>query len=569
MSRLINLVAIPATLAALAQATSLDDVCTTAYSRSVLPDHPVSGVTLNSASVHANPVYNYTSTGTAFFASTTFDYCNVTMTYSHDGLDDEVNLHFWLPTPDNFANRWLSTGGFAYAINQGTENLPEGIMYGAAAGITDGGFGGFDAEISDVFLKANGTINRDALYMFGYQAHYEMSAIGKAFTRNFFNVTSKLYAYYQGCSEGGREGWSQVQRFADEWDGAVIGAPAIRYGQQQANHLFPPVAEKTLGYYPPTCELDKIHNMTITACDALDGKEDGVVARTDLCKLHFNINSTIGASYYCESDGSTPAQNGSVTAKGAALVSTLLEGLHTLDGRRAYIWYQPSADLSEAEATYNSETGEWEADINTLWSEWVTEFLGLSEVDTLTSPDNVTYDDLYAWMKLGWQRYEDVLQTTWPDLSPFRDAGGKIIHVHGESDPSIPAGSSVHYHESVRQLMYPDLSFNSSSNALNDWNRLYLVPGGAHCSYSDEQPNGGWPLTTLLTLIDWVENGVKPDRLNNTVQTGSNAGEQGQLCVWPTRPYYRNNGTELTCVFDQESYETWVYDFDAYDAPLY
>jgi tannase len=81
--------------------------------------------------------------------------------------------------------------------------------------------------------------------------------------------SSKLYAYYQGCSEGGREGFSQVQRFPEEWDGAVIGAPAIRYGQQQVNHLFPQVAQKTVSYIPPYCELQKIVNLTISACDSL------------------------------------------------------------------------------------------------------------------------------------------------------------------------------------------------------------------------------------------------------------------------------------------------------------
>ena len=107
--------------------------------------------------------------------------------------------------------------------------------------------------------------------MFGYQAHHEMSSIGKAFTKKFYSLTdaNKLYAYYQGCSEGGREGFSQVQRFPEEWDGAVIGAPAIRYGQQQVNHLFPQVAQQTLNYTPPYCELERIVKLTIAACDPL------------------------------------------------------------------------------------------------------------------------------------------------------------------------------------------------------------------------------------------------------------------------------------------------------------
>lgn len=54
----------------------------------------------------------------------------------------------------------------------------------------------------------------------------------------------------QGCSEGGREGWSQGQRFGDAYDGATIGAPAFRFAFQQVQHLYSNVVEQTLNYYP-------------------------------------------------------------------------------------------------------------------------------------------------------------------------------------------------------------------------------------------------------------------------------------------------------------------------------
>jgi len=102
------------------------------------------------------------------------------------------------------------------------------------AGLTDGGFGGFNQNWDSVFPLSNGTANLQSVYMFGYQAIHEMTVIGQAFTKNMFGMSNdeKLYTYYQGCSEGGREGWSQVQRYTDI-DGAVIGAPAIRYAFQQ------------------------------------------------------------------------------------------------------------------------------------------------------------------------------------------------------------------------------------------------------------------------------------------------------------------------------------------------
>jgi hypothetical protein len=85
------------------------------------------------------------------------------------------------------------------------------------------GFGSFNTNVDDVVLKANGTINWDAIFMFGYKGIGELTQIGKAITRNFYAMeeNDKLYAYYQGCSEGGREGMSQIQRYGEEYDGVI------------------------------------------------------------------------------------------------------------------------------------------------------------------------------------------------------------------------------------------------------------------------------------------------------------------------------------------------------------
>src|ERR1700712_2141739 len=148
------------------KAATLNDVCTTAYVQASLPaDGFYQGISLNAASVTANPVTNASASGSVFFPDATFDYCNVTLSYSHNGMSDKVNLEFWFPTPANFQNRWLSTGGGGYAINSGAMSLPGGISYGAAAGITDGGFGGVNTQFDSVFFLANGTINYPALYI--------------------------------------------------------------------------------------------------------------------------------------------------------------------------------------------------------------------------------------------------------------------------------------------------------------------------------------------------------------------------------------------------------------------
>lgn len=572
---------------------TLAKICTIAHVQASLPSNGTFlGISLNSTSVIANPVYDASNKAQDLFPAATYDYCNVSLSYSHNGRDDLVNLQFWFPAPDSFKNRYLSTGGGGYAINSGSGSLPGGVMYGAVAGATDGGFGSFNTQLDAVVLGANGTMNWDAIFMFGYQAIGEMTQIGKGITRQLYGMAEddKLYTYYQGCSEGGREGWSQVQRYGEEYDGVIPGAPAVRYAQQQVQHLYSNVVEKTFDYYPSTCELERIFTATIEFCDPLDGKIDGVVARTDLCKIHFDLNSTVGLPFSCAASNaqnlgfsfsskikrqmpagggsSTPEINGTVSAQAAAVVSKILKGLHTTDGRSAYFSYQPSAAFDDAKTTYNNATNAYELSIAGTGSEFVTKFVQELDLDNLSSLDNVTYDTLVSWVRSAWIKYEDTLQTTLPDLTPFYEHGGKILTFHGESDPSIPAASSVHYHESVRRIMYPELTYNASTDAMGHWYRLFLVPGAAHCGANSLQPNGPFPQTNMEVLVDWVENGIAPDTLKATHLAGDQVGSSAEICAWPLRPFWVDGGA-MECVYDQDSIDTWMYDFDAWKMPLY
>ncbi|PQE27725.1 Tannase feruloyl esterase protein [Rutstroemia sp. NJR-2017a BVV2] len=568
-----------------ATAASLASVCSTSHISSALSAiENINGITLNANSVTANAVYNETHTGETFFPDDTINYCNVTFSYTHNGLNDTVLLGYYMPAPSDYKNRFLATGGGGFAINSGAMSGPGGVMYGAAAGYTDGGFGGFSVNLDAVNLLGNGTVNWPAIYMFGYQGIKEMTMIGKQFTQQFYGSTNgtKLYTYYQGCSEGGREGWSQAQRAGEEYDGIITGAPALRYGQQQVNHLFPDVVEQTLNYYPPPCELAKIVNETIAACDPLDGKTDGVISRSDLCQLQFNMSSLVGTPYACAATtgrggfgkrqmpggSSEPAQNGTISEDGVRVAQTIVDGLHDSEGRRAYISYQIGAAFDDASTQYNADTGKWELELNSFGGEWVARFLQLLEVDSLSTLDNVTYDTLKGWMIQGMEMYTDSLQTTLADLTPIHSNGGKILHFHGEQDASIPTGSSVHWYESVRSVMYSNQTYNESVSSLNDWYRFYIVPGAAHCAINTLQPNGPFPQTNLAVMIDWVENNITPTTLNATVLSGDYKGANGQICAWPLRPMWKNNST-MDCVYDQEGINTFMYDFNAYKLPLY
>ncbi|KAK3936102.1 putative tannase subunit protein [Diplogelasinospora grovesii] len=564
-----------------ASTASLADVCTLAYVKSVLPaDGFLPGVSILRDTVTVNAVTNYavsssggmpgaaSNNASSSYSTGEHSLCNITFGYTHPGLNDR--------------NRYLSTGGGGFSITSGQRGLSEGLAYGAAAGTTDGGLGGWAAQLTDKVLAANGTLRYEPLVMFAYKAIHEMTVLGKQLTVQFYNA-SKVYSYYHGCSEGGREGLSQVQRYGSQFDGAAIGAPAIRFAFLQVIHLFSALVEITNNYFPSNCEMARIASDVLQACDALDGRADGVVSRTDLCRLHYKPTvNAVGISYSCAASSgggmfgppgsggtSSPAANGTVSAKAAKIAEDIWNGLLDSKGRQAYVSFPPSASFGDAGTTYSTATKQYQATVGGIGVSWVNYFLKQIASPSL-SLQNATYDTLRDWMVEGMQRYSDTLQTNWPDLEDFQKDGGKMIHYHGESDPSIPAGSSVMYHESVRKVMYPKMGYNESFAALNEWYRFYLVPGAGHCGASSDQPNGPFPDDVVASLIGWVERGVNPVRLNATVGSNGKVKDVSQqLCSWPLRPYWVNNGTTMDCVYDQVSIDTWLPTLDAIPVPVW
>lgn len=107
---------------------SLSDICTDAYAKAALPIDTIDGITVDASSVSTSLVTNFTASS-IFYPTSTFDYCNLTFAYSHDGIDgDVVHVEYWLPAPGKFKNRYVSTGGGGWAINSGSSSIPTAII---------------------------------------------------------------------------------------------------------------------------------------------------------------------------------------------------------------------------------------------------------------------------------------------------------------------------------------------------------------------------------------------------------------------------------------------------------
>ncbi|CAD6441727.1 d09a2800-530a-4a28-a09c-76dc3c77ce1b [Sclerotinia trifoliorum] len=144
--------------------------------------------------------------------------------------------------------------------------------------------------------------------------------------------------------------------------------------------------------------------------------------------------------------------------------------------------------------------------------------------------DNVTYDTLGDWIYAGWQLYEDTLQTTWGDITPFRAAGGKVLQFHGEADNRTPLASSVHHHKSVRSII--------------DINPYQL--------------NASFPQTNLAFLIGTIENDNTPTTFNATVLKGEFQGRQENL-PFAFEPHVVEQWNYDGIRIQSSSYGSWIY----------
>lgn len=126
----VSAIAATFTCVAAVTAASLSDICTSSYAKTALPVDAIDGINIDISSVTASLTTNYTA-NSVFYPTTTFDYCNLTFAYSHNGIDgDIVHVQYWLPDPSRFQNRYVSTGGGGYAINSGNSSIPTAIIVG-------------------------------------------------------------------------------------------------------------------------------------------------------------------------------------------------------------------------------------------------------------------------------------------------------------------------------------------------------------------------------------------------------------------------------------------------------
>ncbi len=406
-------------------------------------------------------------------------------------VEPRVQFELHLPV-DGWQQRLLFTGCGGFC---GSVRIRIGVAEGCPA-ITDGTMATVSSDLGhsaafDDTSWASG--NPQARLDYGHRANHVVTLAAKAIIDHFY-MRPPVYSYFSGCSDGGREAMMEAQRYPDDFDGIIAGAPVINvtannsvYHAWIVQHLLTREGKPVFS----DAQLGAVHDAVLARCDARDGKRDGILAAPLACRFDPN-------AMRC-----TPARaSDCLTGPQASAIAALYKGPVGRDGRALYFGMPLGS-----ETTWNmSAQGSLR---------FARSFMSYMTSDTFEAMQDV-WATTYATADLArYYRFNAVMNATDPDLRPFLHSGGKLILWHGWNDASVPPGSTLAYAKQVRAQL---------GRAADAGIRLYMLPGVNHCGGGD----GPDKLDLLSAMIAWVEDGKAP---------GAVAARHGEEAPWRIAPY--------------------------------
>ena len=499
-----------------------------------------------------------------------------------------IGIEVWLPTSANWNQRIRNYGGGGWV--GGGHRYPDKIgskvpaivnaNMGYASATTDAGQPWYQ-DGSFAFLS-DGKVNAEALRDFSVRAMVEQAVKAKALVSLYYGKAPQ-YTYYDGHSQGGRQGMKIAQEYPDLYDGYMIGQPALSIAKFGTSSLYPQIVMKTeLGY----TAANKAEAAAFAAKVAAAGKR--AVAACDKAGLGFLLDP-----FACDYD---PARDPAALCAGEAgngVTGSNPDAATCLSAKEAValdkIWFGATPDGSfDAAQNPDSRSGKslgakqiwWTFTKGTAIGGQITsagaDAIALALQDVRYAADasttsavaitNGSTTERNKWLELDYaglaaainkgvalqpELFSDLI-TDKADLTKLRDLGRKVIVYSGLVDDAIPPAGNINYHERVAAAM-------GGHAEVQKFMRMYLLPGSAHSSqgraYAANGQNDSVPLPKLpgnanqtptreqdqffTALVDWVEKGVAPGEI---MLTSKDNRISYPACVYPLRTTWNGSG---------------------------
>ncbi|KAI6777941.1 uncharacterized protein J7T54_003186 [Emericellopsis cladophorae] len=489
-------------------------------------------------SLEAIPVTGYNATVTAGSRFTAPDvdlinaeFCNVTVQYVHTNESDHViSVEAWLPPHRDWNQRFLAVGGGGW--NAGRSDFGRLAMSGAIADgfatiVTDAGLGEA-ADPSEWALLRPGEVDMVAFRNQAYQSLEDEALFGKALVQDFYG-TGPSFSYFNGCSQGGRQGLLLAQRYPDLYDGIAAIAPAIHFSELLPYMAWGQQLMNEMRQYPHSCEFDAITAAALSACGDLDGVRDGLLSRVDACLATFDPHSMVNTHIPC-----AQLEQGQVdiTKAAAGLVEEVWRGMPIMRDNRSstYPGVSPGANLTGSDAVpvllgTDCASGTCFGRLGPLAEGYIKYFLA-KDPEAIFDTSMTREEFLDTIVSRSREQYGALVDASDPDLTQFHASGGKMVTWHGLMDPLIPHRATEDYYNAVAGIS-PDVQ---------DFYRYFEAPGIEHCTGGPSQV----PTKLFKQLQAWVEEGVAPDASDVQIKVGC-ATHKRILCAYPKGAVYQED----------------------------
>jgi len=493
------------------------------------------------------------STGVAGSGATAVPYCLVKVL-----VPQAINIWVGLPMDGKWNGRWQSVGGGVYAGQAQLVPPTDALRGGYAAAVTDTGHAGgpprfppFLSFLDGSFGCVNNCVGNSTANPgqpdtqlqvdFAARSEHMMAVIGKQLVKAFYSEPP-VYSYWNGCSTGGRQGLRMAQDYPADYDGILAGAPAIHWDRFQAAQIwysmvqFQDNGNWIGGGGPATAAKEALATShAVAACDALDGVTDGVLTDPRACSYSAQADTSITKQSCTAADTTclTPTEalaiddmwKGPVSCSNGhpgASCPVRDDATRNLNGKgNKRLWYANTrgTDLSglggAAPFVAPLEQGKYWVYFDPNW-DWTT----------------LDYDNFLQWFADNVNHVGPTMASDNPDLSAFRDHGGKLVMWHGFADQLIVPGGSIDYYDAVTQAL------GGGYERTQQFARLFMAPGVGHCGGG----NGPQPQDLFNGVVNWVEKSKAPNTIlaSKAIPGGT---QTRPLCPYPTFAHYDGSGS--------------------------